>query len=381
MGTIRKSILIIFTLLLLGCEKIPELPSFEGEDGNSAKMIVVNEGLFTTNTAALSVIYEDGKTYFDVFRWVNNRPLGDVAQSITEINGHYFVAINNSKRVEILDKKTFKSVGCIRYKESGAPRFITPINDSTAMVSDLYGQLVTIRTQPPYKELEYIKLPLKSTNIEKMVTVGGKIFGAYLNRGLAVFDCDDYSIRNMRLMEDVVVGEITKTCKMQVDTNNLLWVLTTPRLQKDQTSLTLNCIDPVQEKVINRVIIPFVSENIKKGDIVGMPKYNRVDINPSKTKIYFNLMLATKDGSADGAIQTLFTLDVNTLKVEKYMALPGVSMMYGMGVSPEGEVCICDCLDYTAQRGYVRVFSPKTSEIKSYKVGVYPRIIIFPREL
>lgn len=367
-------------ILIASCDRVPALPSFEGENGNSAKMIIVNEGLFTTNTAALSVIYQDGKTYFDVFRWVNNRPLGDVAQSVTEINGYYFVAVNNSRRVEILDKKTFKSVGCIRYRESGSPRFITPLSDSTAMVSDLYGQLVTIRTKPPYKELEYIKLPLKSTSIEKMVTVEEKVFAAYLNRGIAIFDCDNYSIRNMRLMEDVVVGEITKTCKMQVDANNLLWVFTTPRLVKDQKSLTLNCIDPILEKVIKKIEVPYVTDNIRQNDIVGMPNYNRVDMNPTKTKIYFNLMIATKDGTKDDAVQTVFTLDINTLKIEKYMELPGVSMMYGMGVSPDGEVCICDCMDYTAQRGYVRVFSPKTLDVKSYKVGVYPRMIIFPQE-
>lgn len=371
----------LLVVLLAACDKIPEVPSFQGEDGNVAKMIVVNEGLFTTNTAALSVIYEDGKTYFDVFRWVNNRPLGDVAQSITEINGYYFVAVNNSRRVEVLDKKTFKSVACIRYKESGSPRFITPLTDTTAMVSDLYGQLVVIQTVPPYEVVEYIKLPLKSTGIEKMTTVGGKVFGAYLNRGLAVIDCDDYSIRNMRLMEDVVVGELTKTCKMQVDAHGLLWVLTTPRLSKDQKSLTLNCIDPALEKVVDKVVVPYVKDEkaIKRGDIVGMPNYNRVDINPEKTKIYFNLMIATKDGTAKDAVQTVYTLDVNSRKIEKYMELPGVRMMYGMGVSPEGDVCICDCLDYTAQRGYVRVFSKNNPEVKSYKVGVYPRMIIFPR--
>ena len=42
--------------VVCACDKVPELPSFEGEDGNKAVMIVVNEGLFTTNTAALSVI-------------------------------------------------------------------------------------------------------------------------------------------------------------------------------------------------------------------------------------------------------------------------------------------------------------------------------------
>lgn len=374
----------IFTFALiflsfLGCDRIPEVPSFEKKDGRKVKMIVVNEGLFTTNTAALSVVYDDGETYFDVFRWVNNRPLGDVAQSLTEINGHYFVAVNNSKRVEVLDKTTFRSVGSIRYKEAGSPRFITPVNDSIAMVSDLYGQLVTIRSKPPYEVVEHIKLPLKSSSIEKMVTVGGKIFGAYLNRGIAVMDCKDYSLRNMRLMEDVIPGELTKTARMLVDKHDRVWVLTTPRLSHDQKSLTLNCIDPQMEKVVKRIEIPYVQSEIRVGDIVGMPNYNRTDIDPSKSKVYFNLMIATKEGTKEGAVQTLYTLDVDTYKVEKYLELPGVSMMYGMGVSPEGDVCICDCMDYSAQRGYVRVFSRETNEVKSFKVGVYPRMIIFPR--
>ena len=29
-------------------------------------------------------------------------------------------------------------------------------------------------------------------------------------------------------------------------------------------------------------------------------------------------------------------------------------MMYGFSVSPQGEVYLCDCLDYSAQRGYIR---------------------------
>lgn len=369
----------LFTSSLLGCDRIPDVPSFEQKDGRKVEMIVVNEGLFTTNTAALSVIYDDGKTYFDVFRWVNNRPLGDVAQSMTEINGYYFVAVNNSKRVEILDKTTFKSVGSIRYKEAGSPRFITPVNDSIAMVSDLHGQLVTIRSKPPYEVVEHIKLPLKSSAIEKMVTVGGKIFGAYLNRGIAILDCADYSLRNMRLMEDVVPGELTKTARMLVDKHERVWVLTTPRLSRNQKSMTLNCIDPQTEKTIKRVEIPYVQSGIKVGDIVGMPNYNRTDIDPTASKIYFNLMVATKEGTKEGAVQTLYTLDVDTYEIKKYMELAGVRMMYGMGVSPEGDVCICDCLDYTAQRGYVRVYSHNTTEVKSYKVGVYPRMIIFPR--
>lgn len=371
--------ILLMVLTFAGCDKIPEMPSFEGKNGSHIRMIVVNEGLFTTNTAALSAIYDDGATYFDIFRSVNQRPLGDVAQSMTEINGKYFVAVNNSKRIEILDMKTFKSVGSIRYKQSGSPRFIAPLTDSTAMVSDLMGQLVVIRTRPPYEEVEYIPLPLKSSSIEKMTTVGGKVFGAYLGKGIAVMDCKDYSLRNMRLIEEVVVEETTKTCIMPVDANGKLWVLTKPQTVDAQTGATLNCIDPASEKVVKKVFIPFTLTNIKKGDIVGMPNYNRMDIDPSGSKIYFNLHLATQDGTSIDPLQAVYTLDVRTSKIEKYIELPGVHMMYGMGVSPEGEVCICDCMDYSAQRGYIRVYSKQTPEVKSYKVGVYPRMIIFPK--
>lgn len=144
-------LLVALLSVVCACDKIPELPSFEGEDGNKAVMIVVNEGLFTTNTAALSVIYADGTVHYDVFRAVNQRPLGDVAQSMTEINGLYFIAIDNSRRIEILDPKSFRSVGSIRYSRAGSPRYITPLTDSTAVVSDLHNQLVTIRTRPPYR--------------------------------------------------------------------------------------------------------------------------------------------------------------------------------------------------------------------------------------
>lgn len=108
--------------------------------------------------------------------------------------------------------------------------------------------------------------------------------------------------------------------------------------------------------------------------VPDLPSFVGEDDNSAK-------MIATKDNTKDDAVQAVFTLDINSLKIEKYMELPGVKMMYGMGVSPDGEVCICDCMDYTAQRGYVRGFSPSTPDVKSYKVGVYPRMIIFPQEL
>ena len=71
----------------------------DGEDypggpvGNgNIEAIVLNEGLINTNMGAISLLYKDGTVVPDVFRDVNRRPLGDVAQSLTKINGNYFVA-------------------------------------------------------------------------------------------------------------------------------------------------------------------------------------------------------------------------------------------------------------------------------------------------
>ena len=85
---------------LSACEYEDDFPAGVGEGNIEA--IVLNEGRIGTNMGAISVLYRNGMVSPDVFRVVNNRPLGDVAQSITMINGKYFIALNNSKKIEIV---------------------------------------------------------------------------------------------------------------------------------------------------------------------------------------------------------------------------------------------------------------------------------------
>ena len=157
---------------------------------NKVKMIVVNEGLFNTGTADISVVYEDGTTIWNAFERANGVPMGDVAQSITYINGKYFVALNGSGKIEVVEPETFKSIGTILYTQKGKPRFMAPINDTVAIVSDIQGQLVRVNTSD-YSVIEYIPL---ATNwgVEKIVKIGDKLFGANpAGKGIAVFDIDN----------------------------------------------------------------------------------------------------------------------------------------------------------------------------------------------
>ena len=123
----------------------------------------------------------------------------------------------------MLDPTTFKSVASLRYSQSGSPRYITPLTNNTALVSDLYGQLVKISTTPPYEVLEYISLPTASSGIEQMVTVRNKVFGAYLNRGIAILDAEKLWIPNMRLIDGLDIPWELGGCQLLVDHRQRGW--------------------------------------------------------------------------------------------------------------------------------------------------------------
>ena len=142
---------------------------------------MVNEGQFGKNLGSISAIYSDGTVDADIFRQVNNRPLGDVAQDIALINGAYFVPINNSHIIQVVDAKTFESKATILAPDI-TPTRIVAISDTEALVSAGYGKgFVRISTVEPYGEatpeggrevLEYI--PTSGAG-HYMAAVGNKL--------------------------------------------------------------------------------------------------------------------------------------------------------------------------------------------------------------
>lgn len=369
-------------LLLTACKYEEDFPGEIGE--GTIEAVVLNEGRIGTNMGAISLLYRNGSVTPDVFRLVNGRPLGDVAQSITKINGLYFVALNNSKKIEIVNPKTFKSEGTILYTQAGLPRQIVPVSDTTAIVSDLLSnnvagvdlpsQLVRIRTVPPYgSPLEYIPV---DKWVEYMEVADRKLFGMTAS-GLYVFDFDHIDREHARVIKDVYNEEVTKTCKMLKDKDGYIWALMNEREKNRVTAILLKCIDPRTEVVVKTCRLPLVSKTeANENDPVGVISYNRTDIDETKTLIYFNVR-TFKPGADNDAQQSVYVLNTVTGEFKLHRTLPGVSMMYGCGVSPQGEVYICDCLDYSAQRGYIRHYKAN-GNVVSFKVGVYPSQVYFP---
>lgn len=363
--------------MLASCDK-PGMPYPDGVLGDGEiEALVLNEGLLNTNAGAISVIYKDSTVVVDAFQDVNHRPMGDVAQSITMINGLYFVAMNNSKKIEIVDPRTFKSVGTILYAQAGYPRQIVPISPTEAVVSDLNRQLVRIRTVPPYgKPLEYISIPRW---IEYLVVAENKVFGM-TQGGLYVFDANKIDKEYARVIKDVYNEEYTKTSQLMLDKHGMIWALMYQKRSGAVTGITLKGVDPLREKVVKSYTLPLGNANSQTpGDIIGYINYNRTDIDPTGTWIYFNVKTRSAEENDKGVKeqQSVYRMNVDTGEFEHYYDLPGVGMMYGFAVSPEGDIYLCDCLDYTAQRGYIRHYLKDGTRV-SHKVGVYPSQVYFP---
>lgn len=75
---------------------------------------VVHEGNFSGGNASVSFVPEDlGGVSNGIFREVNGRALGDVAQSMAFYEGRAYIVVNNSQTIEVVDRYTFESVGTV----------------------------------------------------------------------------------------------------------------------------------------------------------------------------------------------------------------------------------------------------------------------------
>lgn len=326
--------------------------------GPDVKAVILNQGQFSKGNASLSILLEDGSIKNDVFRETNGRPLGDVAQSLMYKDGKYFIVLNNSKKIEVIDAKSFKSLQTILFKEEVQPRYMVSTNANEALVSDANGQLIRINTTT-YEAIETIPTP--DFTAEQMICVGGKLFctAPYSGAGIYVYNTQDLHTP-VKLNTSYAPAE---TAALVLDANNKLWALCAGlnmgTLKKESV---LYGIDPATTKVTDTIALPAG---------ISASSYPRLASNIKSNKLYF-------DGKQNDK-NYVFEVDPIQKTVQPYMELSGLGMTYGMNISSDGNVFICDCLDYSAQRAYVREYRTDGSFF-SYKVGIYPGQIYFTED-
>lgn len=181
--------MLLFTIAffaITSCDKAPDFPQIKSlPDSSGRGVFIINEGNFMQGNAELSFLDLGLNEKFDhVFLQANNRKLGDVFQSMNIINGKAYLVINNSSKIEIINPKTFKSIGTISSLRS--PRYILKTSTNKAYVSDIYDNhifVIDLNTN-----LIIGKIPLVGW-VEEMLSINGKTYATNLKSNyLSIID-------------------------------------------------------------------------------------------------------------------------------------------------------------------------------------------------
>jgi hypothetical protein len=106
-------------------------------------IFILNEGNYNWNNASVTFLDKTSHGVVqDIFAKANNRPLGDVAQSMTIAGNLGYILINNSNRIEVVTLANFKSVNTI----SGLhlPRYMQLVDSTRAYVTNLHNYISII---------------------------------------------------------------------------------------------------------------------------------------------------------------------------------------------------------------------------------------------
>ena len=314
------------------------------------RMAIFNEGNFQAGNASISLITPENEVANNVFEQVNNRPLGDVAQSAIIINNKLYVTLNNSAKVEVMDAVSFLSIATILDGDKTArPIYMQPLNKDQAIVSD-YGNsfmLVNTTTNAIVKKVDV------KTATKQMVGSEGKVF-IVANNNLLVVDANNPE--NPRTIAITSTDESWFNARLVKDKQGNVWML---------TSYAITCVDAKTETIVKE--LKFEGNGIVSS---SWPQ-SQLDINKAGDQLF---LMATENGKS-----AIFKIGINdtALPAKALFELPGtVQTPYNMAISPEGTVVVCDALDYK-QSGIVYEYDQSGTELNKWIAGINPQFILF----
>ena len=347
----KKYLLFLFLLcaFLVSCTDKPE--GIEPPKGDISKgVFIINEGTFTFGNASLSLYNPDSqKVENDIFNRINNRPIGDVFQSMTLYNDKYFCVVNNMQKIEVLNSKTLKTEAVI--EGMNAPRYFLPINTSKAYVTDLYAKGIWVVNPVTYQLLKKIDY---HANIDTALNAWTEQMALHYNE---VFVCAP------RQKEVVVINtnndEIVKTIPLQAqpqwiqkDKNNNIWVLCDGSI--DNKNSYLYCINPETKNILKSLMFDSKTTAVSE-----------LKINAAGDVLYYIYKDVYKISIDDNSVSQTSVIQADS------------KLFYGLGIDPQNsEIYVSDAVD-NIQPGYVFRYSA-TGELKhQFQVGVSPGEFLF----
>ena len=338
---IRKRIWSLFLVIIFlqACRKdIPPLPENPILTGSEDGVYITNEGNFQFGNAAVSY-YEEGlaNAVPDLFEPTNNRPLGDVCQSMCFFNGLAYIVVNNSNKIEVVNANNFASVTTITGFNS--PRYFLPVSNSKAYVTDLYDDAISIVDLSSNQRTGEIAC---AGWTEELVLAYGKAFVTNRERNQLYI----INTMNDQLTDSIEIGAGANS--IIEDRNGKLWVLCSGS-NSNNINATLHRINPIENTVEISFTFNFANDSPR-----------RLDINGTNDTLYF---------LNEGVVQ--MPINANALPSTTLIPTDGRNF-YGLGIHPQTkEILVADAIDYV-QRGKIYVYQANGTLVKTYLAGIIP---------
>lgn len=303
---------------------------------------IINEGNFQFGNASISYYNPADKSIVeDLYKHANNHNLGDVCQSMTLINGWYYIVVNNSQKIEVVHPDNFERKNTITGLVS--PRYILPVSSSKAYVSDFKSHRVSvINLGTQTKENE---IPIHGWT-EEMYELYGKAYITNMKNDKIYI----VNTGNDVLEDSLVLAQCPGS--LVEDKNGKLWVMCQGDASLNKAG-ALFCINPQTKSIEKRMDFPLHDAPM------------RLSINDTHDTLYYinkHIYQLSVDAS------TLPTVELINGSTKNF---------YGLGIEPKtGHLFVADAIDYI-QKGKIYSFRSNGAPIGEFKVGLIPSKIYF----
>ena len=347
-------LLALVGMMLASCK--PEKPVNPSAYTIGSGLLVLNEGNYQYSNASLSFYDIEADTVANnLFYRVNESPLGDVAQSMTSVDGKLYIVVNNSNYIYKVDANTMvvDTTKPFKLTDFYSPREMQFVAPNKAYVSDLYGSQLWIVNPMDMTHSGSIDMG-KAT--EKMLLLGNELYVSNWSNTF-VQGVEKNTVQVVDVNNDVKVAEITvgkEPNTMAIDKNNHVWVLCEGATwEADGENPSLWEIDPMLKTAT------------KRHEFDGTVMCLRA--NPSGDQLYIINNNEVR------------RFDVESLAFSEsfHISAEPQGMFYNMAVEPKsGDIYVADAKNFV-MNGTVYRYSNDGLLLASFTAGLIPSAMLF----
>ena len=334
------------------CEKEPAAPGVPPVT-DERKVFIVCEGSLNNGNSQLDLYLPEKDSLFnDIYKAANGSGLGDVLQSMIRVNDNYYLSVNNSDRITIVNAGDFRLK---QHIELSKPRYIIPAGPGLLYVSSLFQNKVYL-------------IDTTGNNLGTISFKGNNPEGMLLNQN-HVYVCPWDTAVNYIYKVGTHSNSISDSISVAgfapqeilLDREQKLWILSGNIAQGKPYAFTR--IDPANGAILKSYSFTSPAEVVRPA------------MNPARDSIYF-IQINYNGGTENNGIYRMSIHDPELPEAAFIQAQP-FQYFWALGIEPEtGNIYVGDPRGFV-QKGQVTVYDPAGNSLKQFSTGVGPGHFFF----